>query len=416
MLHKTSRITMLEKAILHIGLHKTGSSSIQASLEGYDDGTRFYADLGWINHSIPLYTAFSHNSAHYHIWTRQGASREHIRETKEQTLRKLELQLSRPSHDTIIFSGEDISHLSQPDANALVGFLRKNCKQIIAVAYVRDPLDYAASAFQQLVKGGCKQVPSRISQHIEARIGIWEQVLGSENVYIRSFDRQALHNGCVVQDFCTIAGLDFNQIRLKRRNESLSGAATKILFHLNQTSPLQFGDAALSRTRRRLINLLAKLFVDTPRIDKHLFFDYLDLQDIEYIKSKDLLTTASRPPDNQSQAATTLTAWLNSLDDNIYSKLSEWLTEQGEIQSWSGNTSELIHRTFYAVLQSDITNTNAKLFRACALTLKGCTNGRISECIALLELASHGKPFNQEIKKNLQELQQLNILNHQASP
>ncbi len=407
---------MLEKAILHIGLHKTGSSSIQASLKGYDDGKRFYADLDWINHSIPLYTAFSRSSDHYHIWTKQGASLDHINGVKEKTLRKLEQQLSRPSHNTIIFSGEDLSQLSQPDTNALVAFLRKRCEHIVAVAYVRDPLDYAASAFQQLVKGGCKQIPNRISQHIEARISIWEQALGSENVYIQPFDNKTLHNGCVVQDFCTIAGLDFNRIRLKRCNESLNGSATKILFHLNETSPLQFGDEALSRTRRRLINLLARLFVDMPGIDKHLFLDYLDVEDIEYIKSKNLLATASRPPDRQAQTAITLTAWLKHLDDDIYSRLSEWLAEQGEIQSWSGNTSELIHRTFYAVLRSDSNNTNAKLFTACAHTLKESPNGSISERIALLELAHHGKPLNNRIMQTLQEVRQLKIPNHEASP
>jgi hypothetical protein len=396
---------MIEKAILHIGLHKTGSSSIQASLNGYDDGCRFYADLDWQNHSIPLYTAFSRNASQYHIWTKQGASPEQVKEVQKTVLHKLERQLSRPSHNTIIFSGEDLSQLSQSDTNDFVAFMRARCQHIIAVAYVRDPLEYAASAFQQLVKGGCNQIPNKISQHIEARISNWELALGTASIYVRSFNRDTLLNGCVVHDFCQFAGLDTNLIRFRRRNESLSGAAIKILFHLNQTSQLQFGDALLARTRRRLINLLDRLFGDLPGIDKYLMLNQLDWQDAEYIRLKHPSTEHRTLQPNMLPPAQDLDEWVNDLDSIIHTRLSDWLAKHEQIESWRGNTSELIHRTFYAILQTDITNSSSELLTRSALKLKENSADNLSDPIQLLELAHHARPFNKKIKRILQKLQ-----------
>ena len=399
---------MLKKAFLHIGLHKTGSSSIQASLQGYKHGGCFYADLGWANHSIPLYTAFSQNANHYHIWTKQGSSAEQVQQIKGQVLRQLDQQLSSPNQNTIIFSGEDLSQLSQEETDAFVTFLRRRCQRIIAVVYVRDPLDYAASAFQQLVKGGCQHIPRSISQQIQAKISIWQQALGAENMQIRSFDRETLHNGCVVQDFCQLVGLDPAHITIKRRNESLSGAAIKILFHLNQTSPLQFGDAVLARTRRRLVNLLADSFADLPGIDKHLLTDRIDPQDIDYIRSKQLIRSSSSSPANPSPSVlsgSTLEQWLNQLDAEIHTRLSAWLIAQGQISCWDATTSQLIHRTFYAVLHTDQLHTSAKLLMKSALSLQNHSAGSVSDAMALLELARLGRPSNHKINQALQQLE-----------
>lgn len=71
---------------LHIGMHKTGSSSIQLALAGFDDGNTTCPDLGYENHSIPFYTAYSENHQKYHIWKRAGLDTAAIEEIKAQCL------------------------------------------------------------------------------------------------------------------------------------------------------------------------------------------------------------------------------------------------------------------------------------------------------------------------------------------
>ena len=45
----------MQEVILHIGVHKTGTSSIQNALHRFDDGGTFYAQLGNNNHSAVMH-------------------------------------------------------------------------------------------------------------------------------------------------------------------------------------------------------------------------------------------------------------------------------------------------------------------------------------------------------------------------
>lgn len=60
----------MKKIVLHVGMHKTGSTAIQASLAGYRDGIFEYASLPPVveehrkhvyNHSFLINTAFDKN-------------------------------------------------------------------------------------------------------------------------------------------------------------------------------------------------------------------------------------------------------------------------------------------------------------------------------------------------------------------
>ena len=50
----------MKRCIIHIGMHKTGSTSIQRSLQGYRDDRFQYARLGkTANHSLAMYSLFA---------------------------------------------------------------------------------------------------------------------------------------------------------------------------------------------------------------------------------------------------------------------------------------------------------------------------------------------------------------------
>ena len=59
---------MIEEAIVHIGMHKTGSSSIQAAYSGDQLGNVVYLDLPSANHSgflFALLSKYPHRRARY---------------------------------------------------------------------------------------------------------------------------------------------------------------------------------------------------------------------------------------------------------------------------------------------------------------------------------------------------------------
>ena len=75
---KNERANALKEVILHIGLHKTGSTSIQSALKGYDKNGTKTVSFENENHSIPMYTIFSKNRYDYHIWKNAGISKVNI--------------------------------------------------------------------------------------------------------------------------------------------------------------------------------------------------------------------------------------------------------------------------------------------------------------------------------------------------
>ena len=72
----------MKEVILHIGIHKTGSTSIQKALKGYNkDGVKA---IGFEeeNHSIPMYTIFSESRYDYPIWRERNYCRGDIEKKK----------------------------------------------------------------------------------------------------------------------------------------------------------------------------------------------------------------------------------------------------------------------------------------------------------------------------------------------
>lgn len=138
----------MKKIIVHIGVHKTGSSSIQKTLDGFDDGKTRYARLGDLNHSIPLYSIFSSNRFERRHFQRQGLSEQEMAATvaKYDALLSRELALER---ETLILSAEDLSILkNEADVLSLRQRLSPHADRLEVLAYLRDPVGFASSSFQ----------------------------------------------------------------------------------------------------------------------------------------------------------------------------------------------------------------------------------------------------------------------------
>lgn len=151
----------MKEALIHIGMHKTGTTSIQESLKSYDDGHTFYADLEFTNHSIPMYTIFSENRFKYHIWTKQGMSEAEIRQKKNDFLNSLQHQLTLESRRRILISGEGISLLTPHEKDLMVRFFKNSASKVKILCVTRSPEEYAISILQERIKGGdLKHVPT----------------------------------------------------------------------------------------------------------------------------------------------------------------------------------------------------------------------------------------------------------------
>ena len=110
---------MKKQLMLHIGLHKTGSTSIQAALKGYNKNKVRSIAFKEANHSIPMYTIFSEERYNYHIWQKEGLSKGDIDKKKNAYLNILIKEFKNNKVKTLIISGEDLSVLKDHEVKAL---------------------------------------------------------------------------------------------------------------------------------------------------------------------------------------------------------------------------------------------------------------------------------------------------------
>ncbi|WP_108258829.1 hypothetical protein [Mangrovicoccus ximenensis] len=254
----------MDEVLLHIGMHKTGTTSIQSAILGYDDGDTVQADLEIPNHSAPLYTAFSANRAKYHYWRSFGLGPEQIEKRRSSYLEMLDAQLARTDRRRLLISGEDISILDPADKTALVDFFAARVPKIHVLCYLRAPGSYAASAFQQRITGGMAQLPAHCSPGYRMRLEAFRTDARVTTLEVREFSRGKLAGGDAVEDFATVLGLDLARMARTSLNEGLGETAAKLLYHFNRVMPLSAGDRVLMQARMAMGRELAAAYPSRP--------------------------------------------------------------------------------------------------------------------------------------------------------
>ncbi|MDH4188202.1 MAG: hypothetical protein OEV08_14520 [Nitrospira sp.] len=221
------------RCIIHIGMHKTGSTSIQQSLHGFSDDRFLYAHLGVSpNHSLAIYSLFSESPERHHLHKANGRDGSAVQNYVEKMRIDLEQSISTAQGRTVLISGEDISLLQQKGLDKLCRYFRGHFDELLICGYVRPPAGFITSGFQERVKGGQSDrvSPDQAYRHYEKTFGKFDEIFGRENVQLWKFEPKSFPNGCVVQDFCARLDIAFPVERIIRANESISRQAVSLLY------------------------------------------------------------------------------------------------------------------------------------------------------------------------------------------
>ena len=140
----------MKQAIIHIGMHKTGTSSIQKAFRGYDDGETRYVRLETANHSQPICAVFMQPPSDRSTF-RKGGFRRDLFERRDEIKKNLAKEISL-DRSRFIISGESIIHLSAGELTEMLRFLEHKGVSAKFIAYVREPVGFGSSSFQQQVK------------------------------------------------------------------------------------------------------------------------------------------------------------------------------------------------------------------------------------------------------------------------
>lgn len=250
----------LEEIIIHIGMHKTGTTSIQRTLNKNLNNSSFaYIKLQNPNHSKEIFTLFEEKNHP----SRDSIHNTEIEKNNALTEKKLIDNFNQNIDKKIIISGESIRGISQSGLINFKIFLEKYFKKITIVAYIRSPKGYMESALQQIIKNGTSSF--NLNTDLERiypnyrKFNHFFKVFGRKNVKLWKFDPKIFPHGNVVLDFCQRLGIDMDIKDVINDNESISKEALSLLYIYRKFGPgYGIGPNAMQENHK-LIKILSSI-------------------------------------------------------------------------------------------------------------------------------------------------------------
>lgn len=237
-----------ELCILHIGMPKTGSSTIQENFFlGIDDPMVTYANLKESNHSGRLCALFSDFPEEYQYVKAYQIN--DVVSFNKQSLEMLIHGFTENNKPIQIISSEDLFHLCDIGKKKngiflLEQLLKKYFKSVVVVVYARRLSELLPSIAQQLIKyHDFNSFKIENMYHRYQNIRKYIDIFGAENVHLWNFDPKKFPEGDILLDFTTRLGLQPQRSKVKVVNESISKEAISILFtyHFHENAKTDFG-------------------------------------------------------------------------------------------------------------------------------------------------------------------------------
>lgn len=204
----------IRQIILHIGRHKSGTSSLQHYMG---------ANRDQLSAQGILYPhAGSDNRIAHHALARACNARQSDGSDLAPIADGIHAELE-PHHDRILLSSEAFQNIRNLDRMADL-IARFGSPEVQVICYVREHLDYAISGFRQMIQNQPRFTPfDRYVQGLNAMgpfVRRWSD-LGA--LALKWYNRADLKDGDVIADFCDQAGITHAEIPKGDMNPSIGG-------------------------------------------------------------------------------------------------------------------------------------------------------------------------------------------------
>ena len=195
-------------------MHKTGTSSIQETLSGYEDKNYVYPHLiKGPNHSAALMTTFSYVASSQYGLFRSNPN-DKTKPSKERAVELIRKELilwiekAKKNRKNLIFSAEDLFRINQDAFDEFINFFEKYVDEFIFVIYIREPKSWMRSALLQRIKVGADNAGINVTpSYVD-----YEKYVNADcnkKIIFREFSRKKLFKEDAVSDF-------FNLFELKQ--------------------------------------------------------------------------------------------------------------------------------------------------------------------------------------------------------
>lgn len=242
------------KCFLHIGAEKTGTTSIQRSLElnqvYLEKSNIFYPNM-FHNNNHPKIACYAMDDDTVDVRKKRFnlINKENIIAFRKKFIDDFEIELEQKNNDsTIIIVNEHLCRLlHESEVLRLKHFLCNYFDEIKIIIYLRRQDRLMKSLYSTLIKNGSKRdyvFPKYNNKKInifttynyKRILDLWSNIWSKDDISIRIFEIDKLYNNNVVFDFLDFVGIkDKSSIKYIYENKGLSHKALMTLLLINKT-------------------------------------------------------------------------------------------------------------------------------------------------------------------------------------
>ena len=191
------------RTILHIGRHKTGTSSLQRFLS---DHSEKLSEAGYLYPKSGRQGIAHHKLAETYARKNVRTRPEEFEQIRSEIIANISAE-KRAHHHTLIISSEAFQNAS---VSTVAADFPAESTQV--VAYVREQYEYMVSAYQQKVHAQSEnctlaEFSSSFSINYESFFSDWERHYSREKIRVGIFSRPSLKDGDVIADFIESAAM-----------------------------------------------------------------------------------------------------------------------------------------------------------------------------------------------------------------
>ena len=273
----------IPRCIVHVGMHKTGTTSIQSTLHSIERRGDFtYMDLGDPNHSERVLNLFLDEPMKYRLNIRAGRDELAVKRFNRRTVEMIETSVKRCETSNMIISAEGISLLSESELMKMKEMLQLYFEKIEIVAYVREPASFMVSSLQQHIKAASGIFyPETLYPGYRKRLKKFFDIFSRENVRLWRFG-----SSDIVKDFSSRLGFEIEEEEINSKNETLTTEALSLLYIYRRYGP-KYGKGRRSiQANQNLIKALSFIGENKPRLSPSIVLPILERQrkDIEWVE------------------------------------------------------------------------------------------------------------------------------------
>lgn len=258
-------MSKLKRAILHIGFEKTGTTSLLATMKKSRKALAAAGILFPDNAHDHTFLAMVFGLDERQRLEKAGQTDPRLWDAfKADQIAGLERQVAAFDGEVLLFSAESLAALPPASVTAMTQYLATLAEEVLVVAYVRHPVEQAASLSQQLVKSGHARLAEvdaspRYRQY-EPRLAKYLDAVGRDRMIVVPFEREALKIGSVQADLLARIGAPHasSLLTMEDRNESLTTPGVVLKSLMDQADP------TLRLRRRPLARIGGPKFALTP--------------------------------------------------------------------------------------------------------------------------------------------------------